>query len=386
MMSLDDPVVAAEMNKSGSFFAPGALSKVSPPSSNAPNSTASASGTGLTPFLGPNFKWLSSSLNSSAGLLTPGLGLGSSLGLGNISAAATTSSGSGLTPFLGSGFLDGHINIGGTGVTPGRESNIAELKEFWKQFMRTPGEKTPGIGILEHGLHSDGSHTGSETSRPRHSLVKMASYPDLKTPGGTNLNNNNNSQVAGASYYMSDREDLRSYEQAVLARKAPQLTLIPKRRGTLPQTHGEMQVKAATDNNYNRNLKPNGILPGHVVVDGSPSPSASSTNSASDTGSLSTHTHKAGRERPSFKRLASQTLGPFESKSAKVSHRNVNTGEDSEDGGRDDAEWFDMHEPVTNHDTRPISRKQSCGESVNTSTRDPTRGLHVPEIVALSHA
>lgn len=384
-MSIDDPIIAAEMNKSSSFFAPQAFPKT--PNGLA-NSTISTSGTGLTPFLGPSYKWFSPSLNSSAGLLTPGLGLGSTLGLGNLSNTAYNlqASGSGLTPFLGPDALNGQVNFdlnastSGTGYTPGRESNIAELKEFWKQFMKTPGEKTPGVGTFGHGLHGDGSHTDSETSRPRHSLVKMASYPDLKTPGGSN-----NTQMIGPGAHGFDREDLRSYEQAVLARKAPQLTLIPKRRGTLPQIHGDMQGKPGIGSNDGDTLKPNTSFQQGVAS--SPSSSVSSSHSVSDPGSLGTRTQKAVRDRPTFKRLASQTLGPFESKSAKVSHRNMNASEvgaEETDGG-DDPEWSNIHDPAISANALQHLRQQpqSCGGSINgQTTHDPTRILNVSEAIA----
>lgn len=383
-MSIDDPVVAAEMNKSSSFFAPQAFPKTS---NHFANSTVSAaSGSGLTPFLGPSYKWFSPSFNSSAGLLTPGLGLGSTLGLGNLSNSAYNlqTSGSGLTPFLGPDALNSHVNFdpnttntNGTGYTPGKESNIAELKEFWKQFMKTPGEKTPGLGAFGHGLHADGSHTDTETSRPRHSMVKMASYPDLKTPGGSNLSNNG--QPFGPGVHGFDREDLRSYEQAVLARKAPQLTLVPRRRGTLPQTHGDIQAKRGVDSNENDTLKLNS--PFQRVAD-SPSPSVSSSTSVSDPGSLRVQTQKVARERPTFKRLASQTLGPFESKSVKTSHRDMNLSEvkAEETDGDDDPEWSNMHDPTVGANTfqhlRP--QPQSCGQT----THDPTRRLNVSEAIA----
>ncbi|GJJ08682.1 hypothetical protein Clacol_002901 [Clathrus columnatus] len=399
MMSLDDPAIAAEMSKSGSFFAPNAFPKTPSSLNNNPvaSHVGSSTGTGLTPFLGPNFnaKWSSPSLNSSAGLLTPGLGLGFTLGLGNVSssnASLPSLGSSGLTPFLNGGNpLDGHLSTGmgnslATGFTPGRESNIAELKEFWRQFMKTPGEKTPGVGTFggfgKDGLHYDGSHTDSETSRPRHSLSKMASYPDLKTPGGTNVSQN----AHAGNYSMSEKEDLRSYQQAVLARKAPQLTLIPKRRGTLPQTYGDIHAKPPVNmiNNTQTNTsKPNNLIP-QQQVNGSPSPSASSTHSNSDIGSLFTPTQRIVRERPTFKRLASQTLGPFEAKSAKISHQDINASEGSEDtDGNEDAEWLDVQESTVNGKTTQNSRQkpQSCAESVNNSS---TRRLAAPEMVALS--
>lgn len=207
LMSLEDPAVAAEMNKGASFFAPGAMP------------TPAKSAKAMPSIREP------------------------------IPAMPTSNA----------------MNMS----VPSRE--IAELRDFWKTFMRdhSPGDKSPNgpgmfstAGLGPAAAERVPNHPNmftAPTERPalRRSLSKMASLPDIKTPLVS----------TGAQHGCPapvPREDLRSYEQAVLARQAPSLTLPP---------------------------------------------------------------------RPAFKRLASQTLGPFESKSAKVEHRDG--GADAEDATYD---------------------------------------------------
>ncbi|KAF8589796.1 hypothetical protein K439DRAFT_269714 [Ramaria rubella] len=294
LMSLDDPALAAEMKKHASFFAP----------ADSDSKLKDSHELGGLP-----------TLMSSNGLPMP------------------------MTMPLGA-------------TTPGRDANVAELRDFWKAFMRTPGEKTPGglamlNGHASSSTHPDGGHSDHE--RPslgmRRSLSKMASLPDIKTPplhadGGGRQGN-------GFSLGPGRGEDLRSYELAVLARQAPSLTLAPRRRATLSnegsgsdgmpsqgQGQGQMrnqqfQAPYPPQQQQQQRKSPHvSTASSSPQDDNSPAASVSSIASApaasagrrgSTTAAAATSISR--RERPSFKRIASQTLGPFESKTAKVSHQ-----------------------------------------------------------------
>ncbi len=108
----------------------------------------------------------------------------------------------------------------GTG-TPAREADTRELRDFWKQYMRTPltGPEgmapTPGV-------------SGVPGSRKR-----VASLPSAKTPvvERQSLYAPPAPPLAGASRTaVHAGEDLRSYEAAVMARKAPVTLNLQARR------------------------------------------------------------------------------------------------------------------------------------------------------------
>lgn len=192
------------------------------------------------------------------------------------------------------------LKSGGLLSAGGREAlDSKELREFWKQYMRTPltgpGANTPLFPLQtptgpgqQLGVGMAGSSTGAGAGRPspsrRHSRV--ASLPSMKTPpilGNGSMQEFNTFAPPGNfslslgpkarerqqhhGEHMShlpqvsfsnvrttlhgDAEDLKSYEQAVLARKAPTtLNLVPRRRGTLPA--GSM----APTSNKNLNMSP----------------------------------------------------------------------------------------------------------------------------------
>ncbi|KAI0648614.1 hypothetical protein C8Q79DRAFT_998690 [Trametes meyenii] len=149
----------------------------------------------------------------------------------------------------------------------GREAmESKEMRDFWKQYLRTPLTGPNSSGGLTFPLQTPtgpGSQLGqalsSQGGRPspsrRHSRV--ASLPSMKTPplfaderlgnGYNRVNDHYDSHVQShqGAYNstvrttLHDAEDLKSYEQAVLARKAPmQLNLVPKRKGSLAANSG----------------------------------------------------------------------------------------------------------------------------------------------------
>ncbi|THH31199.1 hypothetical protein EUX98_g2965 [Antrodiella citrinella] len=357
---------------------------------------------------------------------------------------------------------------GSSGTTP--LATKEELKEFWRQYMRTPltgpGSASNGmLGSLATPLAS-GSHLqlghgqeGDPSTSPqrpgfgspsrRHSRV--ASLPSMKTPGVANEWNlfahgsNNQGQTNGSSSgnhpnaelgfnavpqhppfhltlnprhgrnrdaaassathpplappppkvnHGNHTEDLKSYEQAVLARKAPtQLNLVPRRRGTIhlgaipsltaaqlqqqqqqqgqtQQQIGQQQAKQARAAQVQQQMRIeaegsslSGAFDEDEGLDGlrrdadSPTPSGlhdaqhmpfghNNNNNMSPPSSSSvpaqtqaTHSASASPElghvayRPSFKRLASQTLVPEHAKRASLGPAGWDEPEEEESSG-----------------------------------------------------
>ncbi|KAK7056046.1 zinc finger/binuclear cluster transcriptional regulator [Favolaschia claudopus] len=161
--------------------------------------------------------------------------------------------------------------------TPGsREAETRELREFWKAYMRTPLTGPPGQDAL--GLQTPSASTGAAGSTvgmlgagmvgatPTRESVnggrryRVASLPSVKTPEGEmdaapvypihHHGHGHQLQLPHLQHLMQGQQqhvppppplgrtmhnadDLRSYEAAVLARKAPELVLRkPARRPT----------------------------------------------------------------------------------------------------------------------------------------------------------
>ncbi|KAI0350424.1 hypothetical protein OH77DRAFT_1463778 [Trametes cingulata] len=204
----------------------------------------------------------------------------------------------------------------------GREAlDSKEMRDFWKMYLRTPltGPNSSGGGLMfplqtPTGPGSQlGQAMAGQGSRPsptrRHSRV--ASLPSMKTPplyaddrlgnayhrGSEQYEHASSSQhqqhqqdgapgggVAGAynstvRTTLHDAEDLKSYEQAVLARKAPmQLNLVPKRKGSLATNPGSSSQSGSQQGNAmgkSKSMSP-------VVPHASYSGSSSSSNPAQD--------------------------------------------------------------------------------------------------------
>ncbi|TRM59630.1 hypothetical protein BD626DRAFT_507831 [Schizophyllum amplum] len=160
---------------------------------------------------------------------------------------------------------------------PFREAETRELKEFWKHSCDVP--------------------TGYRRAR-------VSSLPSVKTPtaegaGGVG-NDAKQRTLHGAA------EDLRSYEAAVLARKAPvNLNLVPRmRRGTNSgkdkPSPNDMQGTGSPANQSPYSSASPSPHPGYVSF----APPQSGAQSFSSQGGGDSML------RPSFKRLASSTLGP----------------------------------------------------------------------------
>ena len=220
-----------------------------------------------------------------------------------------------------------HQDQGQTGNGPaGTPASLKELKEMWKQYMKTPFSGQP----LTHEHHPAGS------PKRERGLSRVASLPSVKTPSAATNgwgdpmrcvngslpqqqqqqqqqpNGTNNTQYGGNAAYPrvhNHTDDLRSYEQAVLARRAP-LTLHlapPRRRGNTTST-GPDATHLPPPPAASAPAKGNRASPA-----GSGSGSDRSMSGSSSRGSPISSGGSQGAEdasRPTFKRLPSQTLGP----------------------------------------------------------------------------
>ncbi|KAF7334974.1 Zinc finger/binuclear cluster transcriptional regulator [Mycena venus] len=168
-----------------------------------------------------------------------------------------------------------HSSSGGMGQqTPGsREAETRELREFWKAYMRTPLTGPAGADAL--GLQTPSASTAASAGMlgvtpTRESVAggngtrrfRVASLPSVKTPEGemdaapvypVHHHSSSSSQhhhqphaplppLAGART-MHNPDDLRSYEAAVLARKAPELVL--RKPGKRPVTSAGVSTQVS---------------------------------------------------------------------------------------------------------------------------------------------
>jgi hypothetical protein len=145
---------------------------------------------------------------------------------------------------------------GEQGQTPGtqREMETRELREFWKAYMRTPlsgpdaamgggGGGNGGLGMPTPGarryrvasLPSVKTPEGELDAYPMQGQGQHQQLPPLQHPHQQQQQQQHQQQQAqqGLPRTQHNADDLRSYEAAVLARKAPELVLRkPGRRPT----------------------------------------------------------------------------------------------------------------------------------------------------------
>ncbi|KAI0711803.1 hypothetical protein C8T65DRAFT_182133 [Cerioporus squamosus] len=293
----------------------------------------------------------------------------------------------------------------------GREGmDSKEMRDFWKMYLKTPLTSSGGIMFPLQTPTGPGSQLGQGmggnpgTGRPsptrRHSRV--ASLPSMKTPplfaderlgsyARPSTGHGESSSESQANAYQSqaqqggvaggynstvrttlhDAEDLKSYEQAVLARKAPMtLNLMPKRKGSMA-SQSQSGTAAGKSKSMSPvvppaafNYPPSQSLPGpgpggsskiSELLNRPASSSSADTNTTASSSGMSappseastantslsqgnsslalafggerSHAQADGQDaygaqqqqqayRPSFKRLASQTLGPPNAKRA----------------------------------------------------------------------
>ncbi|KAI0247693.1 hypothetical protein BJV78DRAFT_1243259 [Lactifluus subvellereus] len=217
-------------------------------------------------------------------------------------------------------------------------ASLKELKEIWKQYMRTPFSGS-GQPATTHEHHPNGS------PKRERGLARVASLPSVKTPSaatagwgdpmrGQNGSQQqaqagagvNNVQYGGHAAYSrthNHTDDLRSYGQAILARRAPlTLHLAPRRRGNTtstgpppapspktatphppapPSDKGARSSPAGSGSSSDRSMS---VFTEDRVTSsrGSPAPGLGGSGGRSLVVDDAT--------RPTFKRLPSQTLGP----------------------------------------------------------------------------
>ena len=224
------------------------------------------------------------------------------------------------------------------GMTP-REAEFRDLREFWKQYIRTPltgpnssNTSFPLATPTPNNVHGHGQLEAPKPV-PGKKLSRVASLPSVKTPPvasdvgpighhyyAPNESRNNNPTAANnhRSHLHSHMgpDDLQSYERAVLARKTNiNLNLPRKRHGTTSDAFYRSGVDDSTI--------PISLSTIPSVVQRRPASSAAeirtpSTSSESDGGD--------GNARPSFKRLPSTTLEPTYSKRTLLSLSNGSEG------------------------------------------------------------
>ncbi|THH14229.1 hypothetical protein EW146_g6082 [Bondarzewia mesenterica] len=282
--------------------------------------------------------------------------------------ASGTNWADGVTPRPGPGDSVANPGKDTNGLSAPTPSNLKELKEMWKQYMRTPFS---GPSLATPLAHTTSDQFGDGTSRSpkrERGLTRVASLPSVKTPDtivGWDSTRNVNGNVAangnaiGGLRTLNNPDDLRSYEQAVLARRAPlTLNLVPKRRPAQMITSISPDPSDASASASP--LHPPVHLPmgsgraGQVQAMDLSRPSSSSSSSSlahafvqvdnDGRTSQSPHSFPHGLEhgvsvvedmtRPSFKRLPSQTLVPdYSKRAATMSYaRDESALDDGEEG------------------------------------------------------
>lgn len=238
--------------------------------------------------------------------------------------------------------------------TPSKEAEIRELREFWKQYIRTP---LSGPGPICSGNDASSPHTQRHhpSSPSAYRRPRVASMPSTKSPLSVDPERHHPQHRDDGNVTSSLRttltDDLKSYEAAVMARKAPTtLNLGPRARkkagGPNSSQGGSPQVPSIQEEHkvINLNYSPTSsrppsamgipslpslanwsgkLLPVHLAY-GQDQMSTSSPPSRESSLSLDEAAGSGGSDReglrPSFKRLPSQTLGPLNTKRAQLSN------------------------------------------------------------------
>jgi hypothetical protein len=233
-----------------------------------------------------------------------------------------------------------------------REGDTKELREFWRAYMLTPSSD------------AGGGESGRNSNKPTPLAAggyrkRVASLPSSKPPiverdmggmgmiyGGGEVYPMRHGGGAAVQHHGNDhREDLRSYEAAVMARKAPTtLNLRPRmargrgdnasvrscsflvfyfffsRFSSMLLQHGTASAQKPHSSSFANPPfgGPNDALhvPANIKHEGSTSPSLLSSSSRSLSCVVKDASDATDSMRPSFKRLPLQTLGPNNAKRA----------------------------------------------------------------------
>ena len=235
--------------------------------------------------------------------------------------------------------------------TPGlaRDVETRELRDVWKQYIHTPltgpaPAVLDGVALLPPGSRLPMSPHGSRRAR-------VNSLPSAKTPTGEIVEyvNGSHQDANGTSSLRKtlhgNSDDLRSYEAAVLARKAPTLNFPNKSRGSTssasPPNPPNRGITTGNGSNYALS-RPSSSSSGSsslaFALDQSGSPAsfprvkvniAPPQPGAAFSSRESSVSEELSSDRPSFKRLPSQTLEPGNNKRALLS----TDAEDDDDVG-----------------------------------------------------
>ncbi|KZV90540.1 hypothetical protein EXIGLDRAFT_720235 [Exidia glandulosa HHB12029] len=208
-------------------------------------------------------------------------------------------------------------------LSPGTEAR--QIKEFWKAFMvdpyatgQTPDAETPGALKTPHA----GARPGYIRSL---SLSKSASLPPLRRSSGSNANVHDRHAYDDSTPHASMAQqlghahnnaappkslvnpaDLRSYEEAIRSRPPPVLKFDPRAKQS-----GEFARPFHPMNDFR--LRGGGATSDDGGAVSDPQPMRRGSGSAPQAGTSSAaiaHYSADEGSRPSFKRLASQTLVP----------------------------------------------------------------------------
>jgi len=281
-------------------------------------------------------------------------------GTGNSSTSAPAATG------LDNGAQYGHMSDSGPGlpaISPATEAR--EMREFWKNFMcdpystgDTPHSETPGAVRTPHG------------SRPAfmRGLSKSASLPPIRRQSFNTTNIGDRYAYDDSTPHASMAQqlghavntaappkslvnpaDLRSYEEAIRARPPPVLKFDP-RMGRPGAPGGDLsggeQGFAHSDSSRR------GSLAG--ISDASPIPSIRRIAPApGSTATYSSSDENTSSSRPSFKRLASQTLGPAYSKKAAHHRLGSDQADSPSASSASDAQADDDDSESSGDDGRP---------------------------------
>lgn len=198
----------------------------------------------------------------------------------------------------------------GTGLTPAvespsrpsmhqRQSTFGDLRTFWNECM--------GGQNIQSNVGSNGN--GNNENR-NHSLTKMTSMPCLKTPLGdatprasaadplARLGQHRPQSGAGQTPRLMNQADTKSleeYQSALNARPAPSLHLAPKMKAAAAKQEESDSNKTKNDSSFSVPFPP-----GSAQADAWRSLMSSTGSYVAD----------SNGNRPNYKRLPSQTLGP----------------------------------------------------------------------------
>ncbi|CAE6446956.1 unnamed protein product [Rhizoctonia solani] len=209
----------------------------------------------------------------------------------------------------------------GTGLTPAlespsrpmmtqRQSTLGDLKAFWSE-------------CLDNQNSSNGESRG-------HSLSKMTSMPCLKTPMGdatpraaaadplARINQQRPTSGAGQTPRVgqSETKGLEQYRSALNALPPPALRMAPKMKAAVAKQEGSVSPNLKSDSSFSAPFAPG---------------SAQDDAWRSLMSSTGSYVAESTGNRPNYKRLPSQTLGPENSKRAKDGDDNAVFTDDDED-------------------------------------------------------